>query len=227
MEENEHLLPGSPFPREISSSKNEKKRGASWLVKVLLVSLFLSLSVLGTVGFLSNAVVTREDEHQTKTKMILMKFLSLGDAGEQKAKEEKKAKNGFKIRVPFIRHHGCSEKPRETSEKNTGPIEMAKRSLSKEHGNNEDLVKVMEENAKKRLLFKAAAEAREGPARGLDEDENIAGDGESVGGDERRRVSSPRAVSVSSSAEDDDDDDSNKRSPSCLLYTSPSPRDRG
>ena len=90
---------------------------------------------------------------------------------------------------------------------------MAKRSLSKEHGNNEDLVKAMEENAKKRLLFKAAAEAREGPARGLDEDENIAGDGESVGGDEQRRVSSPRAVSVSSSAEDDDDDDSNKRSP--------------
>ena len=135
------------------------------------------LSVLGTVGFLSNAVVTREDEHQTKTKMILMmKFLSLGDAGAQKAKEEKKAKNGFKIRAPFIRHHG-SEKPRETSEKNVGPIEMAKRSLSKEHGNNEDLVKVMEENAKKRLLFKAAAEAREGPARGLDEDENIAGDG--------------------------------------------------
>ena len=212
MEENEHLLPGSPFPREISSSENKKKRGASWFVKVLLVSLFLLLSVLGTVGFLSNAVVTREDEHQTRTKIILMKFLSLGDAGAQKAKEEKKAKNGFKIRVPFIRHHG-SEKPRETSEKNTGAIEMAKRSLSKEHGNNEDLVKVMEENAKKRLLFKAAAERREGPARGLDEDENIAGDGESVGGDEQRRVSSPRAVSVSSSAEDDDDDDSNKRSP--------------
>ena len=213
MEENEHLLPGSPFPREISSSKNKKKRGSSWFVKVLLVSLFLLLSVLGTVGFLSNAVVTREDEHQTRTKMILMKFLSLGDAGgAQKAKEEKKAKNGFKIRVPFLRHHG-SEKPRETSEKNIGPIEMAKRSLSKEHGNNEDLVKVMEENAKKRLLFKAAAEAREGPARGLDEDENIAGDGESVGGDEQRRVSSPRAVSVSSSAEDDDDDDSSKRSP--------------
>jgi len=204
MEENEHLLPGSP-PREISSSSH-KKRG-SWFVKVLLVSLFLSLALVRTVGFLSSAVHEREDETQnreTKTKMILMKFLSLGDAGGHKAKEEK---NGFKIRFPFVGHH-VPEKPRETSEKRVGPI-------------NEDLVKVMEENAKKRLSFKAGTEAREGPARGLDDDESIVVDGESVGENEQRRVSSPRAaaaVSVSSSSitEDGDDDDSNvakKRSP--------------